>query len=202
MEILKYEKKGNGNYLIYLSDGTKYKINEEIILKHKLLYKKEIDEFLLEEIINENNDYDIYNKCVKYIMVRLRSEYEICEYMKRQKVSLNLIEEVVAKLKKNNLINDEIFVKAFINDKKRFTSMGPNRITSELEKNNIDKDIIVKYISQINENELHEKLDKQITKIIKSHKGKPNLKNKLINNLINLGYSYDLIVEKINKYDL
>ena len=87
MEIIKYEKKSNGNYLIYLDDGRKIKLNEDVILKHKLLYKKEIDDFLLEEIINDNNNYDIYNKCVNYIGVRLRSIHEMKEYMERKNVT-------------------------------------------------------------------------------------------------------------------
>ena len=73
MEIVKYTKKGNGNYQITLDIGKKYNLNEDLILKYNLLYKKEIDENILQELLNENNKYDIYNKCVKYIAVRLRS---------------------------------------------------------------------------------------------------------------------------------
>ena len=134
MEIVKYEKKSNGNYLIYLDDGRKIKLNEDVILKHKLLYKKEIDEFLLEEITNDNNNYDIYNKCVNYIGVRLRSIHEMKEYMERKNVTPELIDETISRLIKNKLLNDEIFTQAFIKDKMNFTTMGPYRIELELQK--------------------------------------------------------------------
>ena len=202
MEIVKYEKKGNSNYLIYLSDGRKIKINEEVILKYKLLYKKEIDEFLLSEIIQDNNNYDIYNKCVKYISVRIRSKYEIIEFMKRKGVSIELINEVVDKLIKNKLIDDDIYTKAYIHDKLQFSTMGPNRIKGELEKQGIDNNIISKYIYDIDDKLIDDKINKQINKIIKSTKNKNNIRNKIYMNLTNLGYSYDMIMRNINNYDI
>ena len=201
MEIVKYEKKSNGNYLIYLDDGRKIKLNEDVILKHKLLYKKEIDEFLLEEITNDNNNYDIYNKCVNYIGVRLRSIHEMKEYMERKNVTPELIDETISRLIKNKLLNDEIFTQAFIKDKMNFTTMGPYRIELELQKHNIDSRIINKYISEIDEKELKDKINKQIIKLMKSNKNKPNLKNKIYNNLLNLGYSSEFILDNLNKYN-
>ena len=123
MKILKYEKKSNNNYKIYLDNDKVITINEDVILKYKLLYKKEIDEFLLDEILQDNNNYDIYNKCVKYIGVRLRSTNEIKEFMQRKNVDNNLIEETIQKLTKNKLLDDEIFTKAFIKDKLNFTTI-------------------------------------------------------------------------------
>ena len=200
MEIIKYEKKSNGNYLIYLDDGRKIKLNEDVILKHKLLYKKEIDEFLLEEITNDNNNYDIYNKCVNYIGVRLRSIHEMKEYMERKNVTPELIDETLTRLIKNKLLNDEIFTQAFIKDKMNFTTMGPYRIELELQKHHIDNNIINRYISEIDEKILNDKINKQITKLMKSNKNKPNLKNKIYNNLLNLGYSSEFILDNLNKY--
>jgi len=201
MEIIKYEKKSSGNYLIYLDDGRKIKLNEDVILKHKLLYKKEIDEFLLEEIISDNNNYDIYNKCVNYIGVRLRSTGEMREYMQRKNVSPELIDDTIEKLTKHKLLDDAIFAKAFIKDKIKFTTMGPYRIELELQKHQIDSHIISKYINEIDQSILEEKIGKQITKLMKSNKNKPNLKNKIYNNLLNLGYSSEFILENLNKYN-
>ena len=202
MKIIKYEKKGNGNYLVYFDNNESIKLNEEVILKYKLLYKKDIDEFLFKDIIQDNNNYDIYNICVKYIGVRLRSVNEMREYMKKKNVSIELIDETINKLLKNKLLDDDVFTKAFINDKLNFTTMGPYRIELELQKHNIDNRIINKYINEINENKLNEKINKQITKLIKSNHGKSNIKNKIYNNLLNLGYKSELILENLSKYDL
>ena len=123
MKIEKYESINNGQYKIYLSDGTILKINSDVIINNNLLYKKEIDNTLLNKILKENDNANIYNKCVKYISVRLRSKKEIIDYLK--KLNIDNTGDIIDKLTKNNLINDEVFTKAFIKDKINFTSYGP-----------------------------------------------------------------------------
>ena len=199
MKIIKYVKKNNNNYDIYLDNDKKITINEDIILKHKLLFKKEIDDKLLKELNKDNDDYDIYNKCVKYIGVRLRSTNEIKEYMKRKNIDDNLIYKTIDKLNKNKLLDDEAFTKAFIHDKLNFTTMGPYKIRLELGKHKIDNSIIDKYIYDIDEEFLNDKINKQINKLLKK---KNTNKNKIYHYLLNLGYSSELILNNLNNYDL
>lgn len=202
MEIVKYIKKGNGNYQIIFDNGKKINIQEDVIIKNNLLYKKEIDNDLLLKIIVENEEYEIYNKCVNYIGVRLRSINEIREYMTRKDISLEKQEEVIERLLKNKLLDDSVFARAFIKDKMNFTTMGPYRIELELKKHKIDDKIIKKYINEIDRDMIYDKIDRQINKLIKSNKNKSNLRNKIYNNLLGLGYSSDMVVSMINKYNL
>lgn len=202
MEIVKYIKKGNGNYQIIFDNEKKINIQEDVIIKNNLLYKKEIDNDLLLKIIVENEEYEIYNKCVNYIGVRLRSINEIREYMARKDISLEKQEEVIERLLKNKLLDDSVFARAFIKDKMNFTTMGPYRIELELKKHKIDDKIIKKYINEIDSDMIYDKIDRQINKLIKSNKNKSNLRNKIYNNLLGLGYSSEMVVSMINKYNL
>ncbi len=201
MKIIKYEKKSDGKYQIHLENNQKITIHEDVILKNKLLYKKEIDSNLLEQISKDNLNFDIYNKCVKYISVRLRSTNEIKEYLYRQGIEPSLIEKTIEKLLKNKLLDDEIFTKAFIKDKLNFTTKGPYLIEQELKKHKIDSSIINKYIHEIDYDLLEEKINKQINKLVKSNKNKSNLKNKIYHKLLQLGYPSDLILSNLNKYN-
>lgn len=202
MEIVKYIKKGNGNYQIIFDNEKKINIQEDVIIKNNLLYKKEIDNDLLLKIIVENEEYEIYNKCVNYIGVRLRSINEIREYMARKDISLEKQEEVIERLLKNKLLDDSVFARAFIKDKMNFTTMGPYRIELELKKHKIDDKIIKKHINEIDRDMIYDKIDRQINKLIKSNKNKSNLRNKIYNNLLGLGYSSEMVVSMINKYNL
>lgn len=201
MKIEKYESINNGQYKIYLSDGTILKINSDVIINNNLLYKKEIDNTLLNKILKENDNANIYNKCVKYISVRLRSKKEIIDYLK--KLNIDNTADIIDKLTKNNLINDEVFTKAFIKDKINFTSYGPYRIRQELNKYNIDNEIIDKYIHDIDEEILIDKVDKQINKMIKSNRKYSGniLKSKIYNNLYNNGFDKDMIINVLNNYN-
>lgn len=201
MKIEKYESINNGQYKIYLSDGTILKINSDVIINNNLLYKKEIDNTLLNKILKENDNANIYNKCVKYISVRLRSKKEIIDYLK--KLNIDNTADIIDKLTKNNLINDEVFTKAFIKDKINFTSYGPYKIRQELNKYNIDNEIIDKYINDIDEEILIDKVDKQINKMIKSNRKYSGniLKSKIYNNLYNNGFDKDMIINVLNNYN-
>lgn len=201
MKIIKYEKKGNNTYKIYLEDGQTINVYEDVILKNNLLYKKELTSSLLEKISIDNSQEDIYNKCVKYISVRIRSIHEIKEYLRKKQIEEPLIELTISKLLKNNLLNDEIFTKAFINDKLNFTTMGPFRIEQELKKHNIDQTTIYKYLSNIDDETIDNKINKQIVKLMKTNKKKQNPRNKIYMNLLSLGYSNEMILRNINNYD-
>ena len=201
MKIIKYEKKGNSQYKIYLENGNKLDLYEDVIIKNNLLYKKEIDLELLDKLDIDNKKEDIYNKCVKYISVRIRSIYEIEEYLRKKEIDLEEINNVIQKLIKNNLLNDDIFTKAFINDKLNFTTMGPYKIEQELKKHKIDSSIINKYLYNIDDSIIDNKINKQITKLMKSSKKKANLRNKIYMNLLNLGYSNEMILRNINNYE-
>ena len=201
MKIIKYEKKGNDQYKIYLENNQTINLYENVILKHNLLYKKEIDKSLLEKLDTDNFKEDIYNKCIKYISVRIRSTYEIKEYLKRKNIDNLEIENIIEKLQKNNFINDEDFTKAFVHDKLNFTTMGPYKIEQELRKHQIDTNIIYKYISDIDDEIIDNKINKQITKLMKSNRKKQNIRNKIYTNLLSLGYSSEMILRNINNYD-
>jgi len=161
-----------------------------------------MDRELLEKIDNDNSQFDAYNKCVKYISVRIRSKHEIEEYLKKKEIEPSLIDETIDKLIKNNLLNDDIFTKAFVNDKIKFTTMGPYRIEQELKKHHIDSNIIYKYLNEIDDVTIDDKINKQINKLIKSSRKKQNLRNKIYMNLLSLGYSNEMILRNLNNYDL
>lgn len=203
MKIIKYKKGSNGKYKLLLEDGTTIDTYEDVILNNNLLYKKEIDNNLYNVIINDNMYEEAYNKSVSYIEVRLRSTNEIKVYLKNKKYSEEVINSTINRLLKNNILNDEVFTRAFINDKLNFTTMGPYKIELELKKHYIDTNIINTYINNIDEDILYEKIDKLIIKFIKTNKKHKGfmLKNKIYNNLLNLGYKSSMILEILNNYE-
>ena len=73
MEINKIVKLKNNKYKIYIGSEviTTY---DNVILENNLLYKKSIDDKLYNKILNDTNYFDIYNKIVKYILKKRRSE--------------------------------------------------------------------------------------------------------------------------------
>ncbi len=115
MKIKKYIKLRDNRYKIYFDDED-VTLYDDIILEFGLLTKKEIDSDLFKEMVQRNDELKNYYLAVKYINRRLRSEKEIREYLKKYVSDSKLINNIVDKLYKNHLLNDELFTRAYVLD--------------------------------------------------------------------------------------
>lgn len=200
MKIEKISKTKSGKYILEFDNNEKIKTYDEVILNNNLLYKKEISSELLNEIEKDNIYYDVYNKVLKFISTKMRSEEEINKYLDKLEV-LNK-EKIICKLKDIKLINDNAFLKAYVYDKFNLTLNGPEKIKKELLEHNIDENLINEELNKYN-NLLVERINKLINKKMKVNKKSTYLfKQKIVNDLIDLGYSKDMIVEELNKYNI
>ena len=136
MKINKIKKTKSGKYILELDNNEKITTYDEVILKNNLLFNKEVDSNLLNQLNIENNYYDVYNKVMKFISTKMRSELEINKYL--DKLKFNEKDKMIADLKRIKLINDDLYIKAFINDKITLTLNGPHKIKKELLEHNID----------------------------------------------------------------
>ena len=76
MKIDKYEKIGSSKYRLYLNNGEVIDTDDDVILKNDLLLKQELTTKEYSKILTETNIAELYNSCIKYITVRLRSTKE------------------------------------------------------------------------------------------------------------------------------
>ncbi len=200
MKILKFKKKSKDLYQLTLDNGEILDLYEDVVVSEMLVAKKELSKEEIKEIVKKNSNAEAYSKALGYILIRIRSKFEIEEYLKKKKYSESLINLTIKRLIKEGLLNDEEFVKSYINDKLLLTNYGPYKIKNELLKHKINEDIIDKYIASIDEDEISDKLDKIINKYVKANKKYSNyvLKNKLREYLINLGYPSNMFIDKID----
>ena len=200
MKIQKIKKLQNGKYKIMIDEETIVTF-DDVILKNNLLYKKEIDSELYNSILVDTDYYSAYNKAIKYILKKRRSEKEINEYLLKLNINTEDIKSIIVKLKNNNLINDTEYCKAYINDSINLGKKGINRIKNELTIQNIPLNIIEEELKNIDIKVVNDKLEKIIIKKIKLNKKNSNsiLKQKILNDMIELGYERDRILEILDK---
>ena len=200
MKIQKIKKLKSGKYKLELEDGTSIQLYDEVILNHNLLFHKEIDSELFSQIDKENSYYYNYYKVLKYVIYKMRSRYEIEEYMIKQDISIEDQNKILEKLEKNNLLNDSLFIKSFISDKVHLSNAGPNKIKNELLKYKMEESEIEEILQEYDDKIFEEKIEKLIQKKMACNKTKSifAMKQKLLNYLINLGYDYDSIIQKLD----
>ncbi len=202
MKIKELKKNKNGTYKIIFDNEEVITTYDDVILNYGLLYHKEVDSNLLNEINNESKYYEIYNKTVKFIEKKLRSKKEIELFLDKNLVSKDDKYKIIEKLESINLINDKIFANAYFQDRLNLSSDGPYKITNELKKNNISDDVISLIIEKSNQDFIYEKLTKLIIKKIKINHNKSNymLKQKIIIDMLNLGYEKNMILDILEEH--
>src|SRR3989338_9660740 len=146
-----------------------------------------------------------YNKALKFLSYRPRSEKEIRDYLeiKTQKSKLKnddkIIESIIRRLKENNFINDEEFIKWWFEQRTTFKPRSLKLIKIELRQKGIDAELIDSVIQNSefriqNDLELAKKL---IEKRLPRYKNLPREEKfqKIARFLSSKGFSYDIIKE-------
>jgi regulatory protein len=197
MKVEKIKKTPSGKYEVLLSDGNVLILFEDVIISNNLLGNKIIDESLLKKINIDNEYASSYNLALKYISIRLRSTKEVIDYLNKKMIDKTIVNETITKLKKNGYLNDDRFIKAFINDKILMTNWGPYKIARELEKYGVFYHDDINNI--IDKNTLKDRVKTIIKKMVSSNKSNSinMLKNKILNNLISIGYTKESVLEDI-----
>lgn len=200
MKVNKYERLKNGKYKVYLDNEDTITLYEDVILNNNLILSHQIED--LNTILNENYNYEAYDKAIKYISSKMRSKKEIKTYLSKYYEN-DIVDSITQKLIKNGLINDSIYVYAYYKDRMNLSNDGPNKIIDYLIKQGIKEDDI-KELIDINKEEVYDKLNKLIDKKIKTSKGYSGniLKQRLTMYFINLGYDIDMINEILNSKNL
>lgn len=83
-----------------------------------------------------------YNRALRFLSYRPRSEKEITDFLNRKKVQLSIISKILQKLKQINLVNDEEFAKWWIEQRTGSKPRGWRLIKMELRRKGISEEII------------------------------------------------------------
>lgn len=203
MEIIKITKKNKNQYVVKLSDNSSLSFYDDTIVHYNLLGKKRIDQNLLKEISEYNQNLEAYYKALKDITVKLRTEKELVSRLAKNNYSKKSIALAIEKLKKQGYINDDLYLKSYVNDQVNLTLKGPRKITMELKKLGfleLDAEAVLK---RFKEDVWQDKIKKVIQK---KEKANHNLslmmfKQKVKKDLFNLGFNNEMIEKQLNEYE-
>ena len=139
-----------------------------------------------------------YNKALRFLSYRPRSEKEIRDKLLGKKASEEIINKIILRLKKNNFLNDEEFVKWWIEQRTTFKPRSVRLIKIELKQKGIGQELIEETIDHLSSaiDDL-ESAKKLIEKRLPRYKDLSRDKKfqKISRFLSSKGFSYDIIKE-------
>lgn len=139
----------------------------------------------------ENDKIDIFDKALNYLSYRMRTEYEMRQYLKKKKYEEQFIDECILRLKEDNYINDSEFAEEYVEYGSR-SLKSRKQIIYELIKKGVDKNIIEQKLLNYDE----EKIISQL--IDKKYKNKSVDSNKFILYMQRKGFNYGVVKKLID----
>ena len=179
--------------IIKFTDGKQFEVKLEIPSALKISSKQDIENELFEKIMHESQKFECEKKALQYISTRMKSESETVNYLKKKKFNIEIIDQVVNRLKELNYINDNEFAGKFVDYKMRTKTIGLNLIKSELILKGIKRDIIEEVLSPLRLLKRDDELLELALKKFEAVKLKKNPLEKVKMFLISRGFDFDEI---------
>lgn len=192
-------QKNQKRFNVYLDGKFVLALSAEALTKAGLKIDQEISEEEIKRLRYKDIKEKLYNKVLRFLSYRPRSEKEIRDYSKKKSQEAKIIEEIIKKLKKQGLVDDRAFATWWVEQRSRFRPKGRYLIRSELFKKGVKEEIISS--SLFSEKEEIDLAKKAARKKIKSYKNLEPLemRDKMVAFLARRGFNWKIIKKAIDE---
>lgn len=139
----------------------------------------------------------------RYLTIRNRSEKEIRDYLLKKNADPDIIDAIVGRLYEQKFLDDEAFARGWIRSRAMFRPRGKRMLQMELQQKGIDKELILKVLSEPNEDVPDELTQAKnlIQKRVEKLQGEPRqvIYQKVGAFLGRRGYGWDTIKKAIDQ---
>jgi len=141
---------------------------------------------------------------VNYLSYKSRTSYEMVTYLKKKNIEDSVIKHVMGKLREYRYVDDEIYLKNYVENNRQLTYYGTKRIRQDLRKRGISDDLLLTLEDLYPEDAEYQCGLMVATKNLKLLKGKTVLQKqkKIYDKLARMGYSMDMTIDVIKELDL
>lgn len=193
---IKPQKRQN-RFNIYIDGKFSFGLDAEQLVKSRLKIGELISQEKIEELIRNSEFQKIYDRSLKFLSYRPRSEKELSDWFMRKEVGEETKTLVLSKLKQQGFINDQEFARWWVEQRMSFHPTGTRLLKLELVKKGIPRGIIQEQLEQIIDDPDAVKVQakKLIEKKMKIWQDLPEqeLRQKLYGVLVRKGFPWDVV---------
>jgi len=153
-------------------------------------------------VTSDENISSFFDKVLKFLSFRPRSEFEINEYMLRKGWDEETRKKIMEKLKNLQLIDDEAFARQWLASRTHFRPEGRSLVKKELRKKGIKREIIDQLLQEERSSATEEMLaEKYARKKMERLKSLPVLvaKRRLFSALLMRGFDNEIAKTVVDK---
>ena len=144
MKITKivHQEKIRDRYSVFVDDRYAFSLSEGALLDSKLAAGQELSKGELKHWKQESADDKIMDMALRYAALRLRSTWEVEQYLRRKKASLALAKKILNKLSNIGLLNDEAFALAWAANRRLLRPTSKRKLQQELRAKRVPDEVI------------------------------------------------------------
>lgn len=139
---IKQQLKRTDRYSVYVDDKYIFSLSEAELLNSGLKKGQEFTEAELADLKQTAVIDKGYDRVLNLISHRVRSEWEIQDYLKRKQYDESTIQAIVAKLQTRGYIDDTAFAKRWVENRRLLKPVSRRRLIQELKQKRVDAAII------------------------------------------------------------
>lgn len=200
MIITALQRKGN-NVVIIFDDREPVTIDYRTVLDNGLRKNDPIDEKFFEQLISESSFLKIKDSAFRLLGRRHHSTSELRNKLVKKKYQKEVVEKVLADLTDKNLLDDEQFAAAYL-EERSVKKIGINKLKTELFKKGIDRKIIDKVLlnvdSDLSYEQAFELAKRKSLFLQRKELDKNKLRSKIFLFLSSRGFESELILKVLN----
>lgn len=193
---MEFKRRRPERFLIYTGEDEVYTISPETALKHGFAPGKEFGEEEFIQILNEDAVRRAKDQALRYLEIRPHSRRELAVKLLRKGYSKEATEQSLDDLEKVDLINDEKFVRLFIQNELLLRPCSKNLLRKKIIQRGVKPDLFEPILNEAYQEHREEEIALQTCeKFLKIHHHLPpqKLKKKLTRHLLGKGFSWDII---------
>lgn len=174
----------------------------ENFMRLQLKVNQDLTQSEINEIIKKGELQKSFEKTLRFAMTRPRSLKEIKDYFRRKEVDSSLHQNIIDKLIKLELLDDNKFAEWWVRQRLEFKHKSKKDITFELRQKGIDSNLIKNVLddSQIDEVKIAKELVAK--KLYKWQKYEENVRRQKISQyLAGKGFSWDVIKSLVSGFN-
>ena len=204
-------QKNKNRVNIYLDGQYAFPLDIDNLIKFNLKVGQNLSNKEINELIFKNEFQKLYERCLRLISARPRSEKEIIDYLQKNlpkqdtivyQIGRNLVEGVLGKLKKLKLIDDQAFTVWWVEQRNVFRPRGKKLLLFELRQKGIKPEIAREIVEkEVDELKLAKRLLKKRLKKVSDRElvKDPKIYQKNMAYLSRQGFSWEIIKEVLDE---
>lgn len=145
---IKRQVKRAGRVSVFIDGKYSFGLSDSALLDSKMFVGQELSDREVKELRNAADDDKIYGNAMRFAAMRLRSRWEIEQYLMRKKCPAPLAESILSKLSEIGLIDDAAFARVWIQNRKLLKPTSRRTILQELRAKRVNEAVVEQLLAE------------------------------------------------------